>query len=220
MAAAVYSGMVNLPMSYGAAHSIESGYGVRKQKRRNPCNIFCTAVLAGVCACAALAVCCELYRYEVREAIRTVERVMAERETQCLSTHHVGRDDYNIIVLGNASAPNEKRVIMNPSIFSLFGETLETQEFAHPPTQCGGSSTKAAYPIHRTRHSKATVRFVPVNASDVTWPALSMLPSSTETKTFTGQDAFCIQHVVEVFKQPNPCLELPDERRQHHRIEL
>ena len=207
-------------MSYGAAASIESGYGVRKRKRRNPCSVFCVVVLSCICACAALAVCCELYRYEVLEAIRTVERVMAERETQCLSTHHVGREDYNIIVLGNSSTPSEKRAIMNPSIFNLFGGTIDTQEFAHPPTQCGGRSRKAAYPIHRTRHSKATVRFVPVNASDITWPALSMLPSATETQTFTGQDAFCIQHVIEVFKQPNPCLELPDERRHHHRIEL
>lgn len=201
--------------------TIEDGIRINNlEKRAARTKCFFTGVTVFVVAMMGLIVLGEMYRYETRRAIETIETTMRDRDSICLSSLHVGRTDFRIIVL----AEMEKQpsvALLNPSIFQSFGKTTRTQELAHPPTQCY-TTRKKAYSIHRERRESVSVTFTTVNASHWTWPAQTLIPSLTKTtRTFTGLRSYCIQHMMELFYMHNVCDELSDDNAAYdRRVEL
>jgi hypothetical protein len=164
----------------------------------------------------------EMYRKEVSDVVREVKKVMYERDSVCLSSIHVGRDEYKVVLL----APTKKGfagsgvTMMDPTIYQAFGNNVKTQELANPPLKCYHGRTKA-YTIHRTRKESVTVSFTPVNTSDSLWLIKNAFATKKTMMTFSGAESYCLQHILEVFAQRNPCDELTDvEQRYDRRVDL
>lgn len=199
-------------------YTIEDGgfriNNLEKRRARSRCMmtslVICVALVVGACVMS------EMFRYETTRAIHQVATTMRDRDSICLSSLHVGRTDYRIVVL--SELPNEPGlVLMNPSIYQLFGKTTRTQELAHPPTQCY-TTRKKAYSIHRDRRESISMTFMHVNTSNPLWPSHTLVPSLTKvTKTFNGMRSYCLQHVMELFNLQNVCDELEDRHAEYER---
>ena len=61
----------------------------------------------------------------MRGVVEAVERAMTERQSPCLSSVHVGRDDHRIIVMDDPDT-GQRLSMINPSIYQVCvrGSTL------------------------------------------------------------------------------------------------
>jgi hypothetical protein len=213
--------MISQTMAARREYSIEDGFRVNNlERRRARSRCFFASVVFVVAGCIGSIVLSEMFRYETSRALHQIADTMQSRESICLSSLHVGRTDYRMILL--AEMHNETSLaLLNPSIFQSFGKTIKTQELAHPPTQCY-TTRKKAYSIHRERRESVSVTFTTVNASNPLWPAKTLIPTLIkQTMTFNGLRSYCIQHMMELFALKNACDELTDGQVSYdRRIEL
>ena len=199
----------------------EGGFRINNLERRAArSRCFFTSVFIAIATSIGFMVLSELFRYETKRALHQIAETMHNRESICLSSMHVGRTDYKIILL--AERENEPALaLLNPSIFQAFGKTTRTQELAHPPTQCY-TTRKKAYSIHRERRESVSVTFTSMNSTNIFWPAQTLIPPLTkQTRTFSGLRSYCIQHMMELFELSNACDELSDDNASYERrVEL
>lgn len=110
--------------------SLETGRPAQRKRRRLAA--FGCGFTSVVAAMVLMIGCGEVYRHEVDGVVRAVARVMADRESPCLSSVHVGRDDYRILVL--AARPNASAIaLINPSIFQVVWGASPPVWGAKPP---------------------------------------------------------------------------------------
>ena len=190
-----------------------SGFKKRRKRVRCACLLLLLAFLMLVASC----IISELYRHEAKNTFNHIMKTMTERESVCLSSIHVGRPDYFMVLI----APTDKTqlvAMLNPIVYQKFGAEVKTQEIANPPTQCY-TTRKKAYTIHRERRESVSISYTAVNVTDLLWPAKSLY--SRSMKTFTGTTSFCLQHVIEMSQLQNACDELVDnDVRYERRFEL
>jgi len=101
------------------ANSLELGESIfKKRRRRRRARTLCKSLLVLLAAIAVVSLCGELYRHEVKAIVDRIKNVMSERESLCLSSVHVGRDDYRIIVVTDQNT-GEVFHMINPSIYQV-----------------------------------------------------------------------------------------------------
>jgi hypothetical protein len=167
-------------------------------------------VTRGVIAAVAVTCCIgvaalAMYQRDMAQLIRRLRLAMDERSSICLSSFHVGVVDTFAVSVRLSDVEDE--VLLNPSLFQSFGREVLTQEIAHRPTHCSFGSS-ASYQIGRVRRESITVSYVPVDLSDLMWPMRSIMPQAARLRTYTGAEALCIQHCLEVLAQRAPCVAL------------